>query len=362
MRRNKDTRRLSLTKLFSRFSAASALAAALAVTLGILVESPAHGQDSAQDPLFRVEVDLVLLNVAITDRRGRYIEKLKPEDFRVYEDGILQKLATFAEGNEAPRQISAEGERAVAAIRPANSEPVVGRIEPAPQVPAGLGDESLVGTNVFVLFDTSNFMYRSFVYAEDAIADFIRGLDGADSVAVYGYSRNLTRHAPLTSNRWDAIKGLRLSVAGDETALYNSLLLTLRDAARVPGRKVVIVFSNGPDSASAVAPDDVRALAEDEGIPIYVISTKEVNKDPISRNVFRRLTSSTGGRAFFARSWQKQAEAFTEIREELGSSYTLTYYPQPNPNRGWRSITVELAGDALDKYRIRTRAGYRPKL
>ena len=123
-------------------------------------------------------------------------------------------------------------------------------------------------------------------------------------------------------------------MAGDETALYNALLLTLRDAADVPGRKVVIVFSNGPDTASAVAPDDVRAVAEDEGIPIYVISTKEVNKDPISRNVFRRLTGRTGGRAFFALSWQKQSEAFSSIREELGSSYTVTYYPQPNPNAG----------------------------
>ena len=78
-------------------------------------------------------------------------------------------------------------------------------------------------------------------------------------------------------------------MAGDDTALYNALLLTLRDAAKVPGRKVVIVFSNGPDNASMVAPDDVRAVAEDEGIPIYVISTNEVNKDPISSGVFRRI-------------------------------------------------------------------------
>lgn len=332
---------------------------ALLISLGVLFEVPAEGQDAGgEDPLFRVEVDLVLLNVAVTDRRGRYIRDLDPSDFRVYEDGIEQTLATFAEGNEAPRRLSPAGDRAAAAIAPTAPAPII----PDTPLPATPADPSLVGTNVFVLFDTSNFMYRSFVYAEDAIADFIRGLDSADSVAVYGYSRNLTRHAPLTNQRWDAIRGLRLAVAGDETALYNSLLLTLRDAAEVPGRKVVIVFSNGPDSASAVAPDDVRALAEDEGIPIYVISTKEVNKDPISRNVFRRLTQSTGGRAFFARSWQKQAEAFTEIREELGSSYTLTYYPQPNPNRGWRSISVELGGAEMSKYRIRTRAGYRPKL
>src|SRR5438105_3872526 len=95
--------------------------------------------------------------------------------------------------------------------------------------------DAFVGTNVFVLFDTSNFMYRGFVYAEDAIADFVRGLDRADSVAVYSFSRNLSRASSLTRDRSDAIAGLRKSVAGDDTALYNALLLTLRDAAKVPG-------------------------------------------------------------------------------------------------------------------------------
>ncbi|HYM11241.1 MAG TPA: VWA domain-containing protein, partial [Bryobacterales bacterium] len=137
-------------------------------------------------------------------------------------------------------------------------------------------------------------------------------------------------------------------------------LLTLRDAARVPGRKVVIVFSNGPDNASMLAPDDVRAVAEDEGIPIYVISTSEVNKDPISGNVFRRITARTGGKAFFAKTWQKQTEAFHSIQAELQRTYTVSYYPAPNPNEGYRSITVELTSDAARKYRVRTRSGYRP--
>ena len=205
-------------------------------------------------------------------------------------------------------------------------------------------------------------MYRSFVYAEDAIADFIRGLDKADSVALYGFSRNLTRHANLTDDRLEAIKGLRRSVAGDATALYNALLLTLRDAAKVSGRKIVIVFSNGPDTASTVGPDDVGAIAEDEGIPIYVISTKDLNKDPISSNAFKRITARTGGRAYFAKTWQRQSEAFVNIREELGSSYTMAYYPQPNPNRSWRNIEVELLGEDMRKYRVRTRNGYRPKI
>ncbi len=320
----------------------------------IEAQDPGRFETAEDRPLFRVEVDLVVLNVAVTDRRGRYIVELSPDDFRVLEDGIEQRLATFGEGNSAPIRVSEIENRTTGA-------PETGEIEPAEKAALPVG-ESFAGAKVYVLFDTSNFMYRSFVYAEDAIADFIRGLDKADSVALYGFSRNLTRHADLTESRLDAIRGLRRAVAGDETALYNALLLTLRDAAKASGRKVVIVFSNGPDTASTIGPDDVGAIAEDEGIPIYVISTKELGKDPISSNAFRRITARTGGRAFFAKTWQRQSEAFVNIREELASSYTLTYYPQPNPNRGWRNIEVELLGEALRKYRIRTRNGYRPKI
>jgi hypothetical protein len=110
-----------------------------------------------------------------------------------------------------------------------------------------------------------------------------------------------------------------------------------------------------------VSPDDVRAVAEDEGIPIYVISTSEVNKDQVSAGVFRRISTRTGGKAYFAKTWQKQVEAFEDIREDLGNSYTVTYYPQMNPNEGFRKIAVEVVSDVGKKYRVRARPGYRPR-
>jgi Ca-activated chloride channel family protein len=304
-------------------------------------------------PTFRVKVDMVVLSFTVTDSKGHYINGLKPADFRVTEDGIAQKINTFGEGNKPPVQVLDGG-----GTRPLNGAvPASGDVD-------GKGAEvrvdSFVGTNVFVLFDTSNYMYKGFVYASDAIADFVRGLDRADSVAVYTFSRNLSRPAPLTRERNDAIFGLRKAVAGDDAALYNGLLLTLRDAAKVPGRKVIIVFSNGPDNASMVAPDDVRAVAEDEGIPIYVISTNDVNKDPMSSAIFKRISTRTGGKSYFAKTWQKQVEAFESIREDLGNSYTITYYPQTNPNEGFRKISVEIASDVGKKYRVRARPGYRP--
>jgi Ca-activated chloride channel homolog len=315
-----------------------------------------RAQDQNQTT-FHVKVDMVVLSFTVTDQKGKYVNGLKPGEFKIYEDEIPQKIATFSEGNHAPLQVLPDGQ----------TRPLRGTLASA-TTPGGVPDPNVVnlrtetgGTNVFVLFDTSNYMYRGFVYASDAIADFIRGLDRADSVAVYTYSRNLNRAVQLNRDRNNAIAGLRKAVAGDDSALYNCLLLTLRDAAKVPGRKVVIVFSNGPDNASMVAPDDVRAVAEDEGIPIYVISTSELNKDPISSAIFKRISTNTGGKSYFARTWQKQVEAFESIREDLGNSYTVTYYPQPNPNEGFRRIRVELNSDAVKKYKIRARPGYRPQ-
>jgi hypothetical protein len=86
-----------------------------------------------------------------------------------------------------------------------------------------------------------------------------------------------------------------------------------------------------------------------------------VNKDPISSGVFRRISTRTGGRSYFAKTWQKQVEAFEGIREDLGNSYTITYYPQPNPNEGFRKISVEIVSDEGKKFRVQCRPGYRPR-
>jgi Ca-activated chloride channel family protein len=218
----------------------------------------------------------------------------------------------------------------------------------------------MVGASVFILFDTSNYMYRGFVFAQDAISDFVRSLDGPSRVAFYSYSRDLSKASPLTADRSRVLHGVRTTVAGDDAALYNALLLTVKDAGQYTGRKVIVVFSNGPDNASMVPPEDVAELAQSEGIPIYMISTREAKLEPVSSTVFERMSAATGGEAYFAKTWRDQKKAFASIRDDLAHLYALSYYPQPNPNRGWRAINVKLVGERLKKYRIRTRDGYRP--
>lgn len=321
------------------------------------IESRPPAQD---DPLhLRVNVVLVQLNVAVIDDKGNYVTGLRPEDFSITEDKIPQKISTFEQSND-PDQSAKE-------IAPGDTKHLSkGSIK-------SLDDDSaeasrsrtdvklphLADVSLFILFDTSNYMYRSFVFAQDSIVDFIRSMDESSKLAFYSYSRDLSRMTTLTTDQFRIVSGVRNTVAGDEAALYNSLLLTVKDTVPIRGRKAIVVFSNGPDNSSAVPPEDVAELAQSTGTIIYIVSTQQAQNDPVSAAAFERVSKGSGGKAYFAKNWRQEKEAFASIREDLFHLYTLSYYPQPNPNRGWRSIKVKLVGKNLQKYHIRTRDGYR---
>ena len=310
----------------------------------------------------RVEVNMVQLNVAVMDSKGNYVTGLRPSDFEVTEDGIPQRVATFGEGNEPTRKVTANGPDGdkPGALHSRQQNGSGSSSEESSELGSELGS-MMAGANVFILFDTSNYMYRGFVFAQDAIAEFVRSLDGPDRVAFYSYSRDLSRATTLTADRSQVLRGVRTTVAGDDAALYNALLMTVRDAGQDTGRKVIVVFSNGPDNASMVPPEDVAELAQSKGIPIYMISTREAKLEPVSSTVFKRMSAATGGEAYFAKTWKQQQRAFASIRNDLAHLYSLSYYPQANPNRGWRAITVKLVGDRARGCRVRTRNGYRPQ-
>ena len=324
------------------------------VGLSVLSGAWAVAQEGGK-PHISVAVDLVQLNVAVTDKKGNYITGLRPQDFAITEDGIPQEIATFGEGNESARSVLTATPSGGKHPAPAPDQ----QRDSAERVSASELSSLVGGASVFVLFDSSNYMYRGFVFAQDAIADFIRSLEGADRVAFYSYSRDLSRGALLTSDRSEVLRGVRTTVAGDDAALYNCLLLTVQDAARFTGRKVIVVFSNGPDNASAVPPEDVAELAQSTGTTIYMVSTEQAHLEPISNAVFQRMTAATGGQVYFAKNWKEEQNAFASIRDDLAHLYSLSYYPQPNPNRGWRTITVKLVSDQYKRYHIRTRDGYR---
>jgi VWFA-related protein len=310
---------------------------------------------AAQEDASRIRVSVVLvqLNVAVTDNKGNYISGLKPEDFLITEDKIAEKPATFEEGNGPTRKlvdVNSPDAKALTQVVAENGSAEQNSTDP---------DKRFAGANVFILFDTSNYMYRGFVFAQDAIADFIRSLEGVSKIALYSYSRDLSKVASLTPDRSQVLRGVRSTVAGDDAALYNGLLMTVKDAAPLTGRKAIVVFSNGPDNASLVPPEDVAELAQSTGTIIYMISTQQAESEPVSTAVFERMSKATGGKAYFSKGWQDEKQAFASIRDDLAHLYAISYYPAQNANHGWRSISVKLVGKNLQKYHIRTRAGYR---
>lgn len=280
-------------------------------------------------PRYRIDVNLVAVTFTVADARGRPVHGLRAADIRLSEDGIPQQIAALVEGSGVV-QSGPPG------IRP--------------------------GTAVFILFDTSNHMYGNIPYVCDAIADFLRRLDPADAVAIYTFSRNLSRAAPLTSDRGAARAGLALNVSvGDDTSLFDCLLLTLRDAAKVPGQKTVVVFSNGHDNSSRLSPEDVGAVAVNEGIPVYVVSVLDPAKNYLMARTLDQLTSSTGGKLYLAGKWQAEAQALAAIREQIGASYTAYYYPSGNSKNAFRRLAVEVVRPGGKGYEVRSRCGYQPR-
>jgi Ca-activated chloride channel family protein len=157
--------------------------AALLLSIASIV-APQFNAQSESRTTYQANVNMVALTFSVADGKGNYVAGLKADDVRIFEDGVEQKIAAFAEG----------------------SRPPLGPLDRAP---------ASSGTSVFILFDTSNRMYSSFPYVCDSIADFVRGLDPADSVAIYTFSKNLSRAAPLTADHVLARAGLSNAVAGD---------------------------------------------------------------------------------------------------------------------------------------------------
>ncbi len=268
--------------------------------------------------VFRTRVDLVEVSFVVTDDSGRYVSGLHQDDLKVLEDGHEQNIRSFLDASSA---------------------------DP---------DDDKAAASIYVLFDTSSSGYLSFPQTEDAIAAFIRTVRPRDQIAINTFSRNMNRLSPLSADRDFTMQNLRSAVAGDQTALYNAILLTVLDAAKAPGRKSIIVFSNGPDDWSALSPEDVGRVAEREGVPIYLFSRGKENAE--THWAMEELASRTGGKIYCTRSSAEQQVAFNAVKNDLGHTYVLTYSPQETPDHGFHKIELKIPG--RDHCHLRSRTGY----
>lgn len=281
-----------------------------------LLPAPSNGQQqTGDDDVVRVNTELVVLNVTVADANGKYAHGLKASDFRLFEDGKEQEIASF----------SAEETPFAAAV----------------------------------LLDTSGSMESRITMARSAAIRFLDGLRDDDVAAVYHFDSEIEQVQEFSSSRDLAPVAFNLKAKG-ETVLNDAVVKAARDLADRPEkRRAIIVLSDGADTYSRASMDKALANAIAAGATIYTVDmSPEGSKDrQIGSGVLRNFASKTGGRYVSTPGGQSLREAFASIVEELSNQYTLTYRPTNRARDGrWREVGVKLDRAELV---ARTRKGYR---
>ena len=319
------------------------------------VPAPEQGEEIGDDDVVRVDTNLVTMPVSITDRNGRYIPDLHREDFHIYEEGIEQEVAYFA----------------------AVEKPFT----------------------VVLMLDTSTSTWSKLGQIKEAALVFVEQLREEDQVMVVSFAKGLTVKCEPTSDRQTIREAIKDTGKGMSTRLYDSMdRLVWKHLGRIQGRKAVVLFTDGVDSASSDATYEstLRDVEELDAI-IYPIryDTYDPKKDksgkqrsrfssilsrlhiPVptisggggggagySRAEYDRgerylheLAEGTGGRVYEAsRDLSYLQDAFSHIAEELRRQYSLGYYPkQPGQAGERRHIRVrvnpaDLAVHTRDSY------------
>jgi Ca-activated chloride channel homolog len=275
---------------------------------GAQAPSPAGG---AQRPSFRAGVDLVSLNVTVTDQSGRYVTDLDAPDFQVFEDGAQQQVTFFNRAN----------------------------------LPIALS----------ILLDTSASMESKIETAQEAAIGFVRRLRPQDLAQVIDFDSRVQVIQGFTNGVADLEGAIRRTTPGGSTSLHNAIYIALKELKRVQTgstedirRQAIVVLSDGEDTSSLVSFDEVLDLAKRSETAIYAIGLRTPGERTRgftdAEFVLRQLTQQTGGRVFFTRQVSELASVYGQIADELSSQYMLGYTSR-NPKRdgAWRRIVVRVA-------------------
>jgi len=282
----------------------------------LLVASTAAAQD------FRVGVDTVSLSVSLLDEDNRLVVDLPQENFAVFEDGVEQEIEYFAHG-ELPLKL-------------------------------------------VILLDVSASMLMKLSMAQEAAVRFVESLEPGDAVQVVEFGNRVLTAAEFTSDFTEATKAIRATSVEGATALYNAIYISLKDLEAYQSdeldRRAIIVLSDGNDTQSVLAFEDVREQARKSNIIIYAISLRASEAD-LEKEKYRNakyeldiLAEESGGVSYAPHKLSDLAGVYEDILVELKSQYTLGYVSSNSKKDGsWRRLQVLTTKPGT---RVRTREGY----
>ncbi len=281
-------------------------------------------QRAQAQSLFRSGVDVVDFGVTVTDSDGDLVTDLTAEDFEVVEEGERQQISYFARG--------------------------------------GVQTEFLPPLHIGLLFDTSGSMEGDLKLAKSGAIRFLNTLIDAVDITLVDFDTEVrvARYGQADFPR--LVERIRMREPEGFTALYDALGVYLDGATTQDGRKILVVFSDGGDTRSALSLTDTLDLLKASDVTLYAIGF--LGHQPRSwrmplRTSLHRLAEVTGGKAFFPRSMDDLAEAYDEVVAEIEAQYSLGFVPAELRTDGsWRDVEIRLTRDDLKKSKIRARKGY----
>ena len=260
-----------------------------------------------------VDVDVVQVTATVTDGDRHFARGLRRQDFRVYEDGVLQELSTFV-SEDVPLEI-------------------------------------------IVAVDVSGSMKDAMPKVKESVKRFLNAIEPTDRVTVLGFNDSVFTLARPTVDLATRLKAIDRIAPWGGTALYDVIVRAIDLLGRQTGRRALIAFTDGEDLNSRVPIEVAERRLETSDAVLYPIGQGRAPHLQSLKSVLERLARKSGGQAYFGDNVDKLDGVFAEILDELSNQYLLGYVPKNLARDGqWRAVSVKLPGK---DYRIRARQGYR---
>lgn len=261
----------------------------------------------------KVDVDAVQVTATVTDDRGQFVKGLKRSQFVVKEDAVRQRIAAFA-GENVPLEI-------------------------------------------VVAVDVSESMTDAMPVLKTAVKAFLGALRPEDQVTLLAFNDNIFTLASRSTNPPVRIRAVDRLAPWGGTALFDVMLTALDTLGKQPGRRSLVVFTDGDDQHSVSTLARVERRLETSDATVYTIG---LGRSLLSANLagmLERISSQSGGRSFLVDRIEQLEGVFADIVEELSNQYLLSYVSTNELRDGtWRRIEVELTDS---RYHVRHRQGYR---
>jgi Ca-activated chloride channel homolog len=298
-----------------------------AVVSTVLLLGLAAASSAQQPPVFRSQVDVVHLTVSVHDETGKLVTDLAEPDFTLYEDGRPQEIRVFARAFDP-------------------------------------GRDELLALDLGLLMDTSQSMVQNLKLSRLAATRFLDSVPRARELITIFFDEDIRVSRYDSENQQGLLERIQDVEGGRNTCLYDAVAVYLSRIQGIPGRKVLILFSDGEDSRSDLSQIELNRLVRSSPAIIYSIAfapdgIPNSQRAMRSRRVLQHLSDLTGGAVFAPSTYRDLPDIYDKILEELKGQYVIGYVPdRPGAPDRFRKVKVDVSRKGV---KVRHREGYLPE-